>query len=101
MRIGVLDPLGAELTARAGALPRPAARIGAVLNRMPRQKPLAARSRVEVAAIHAHRHKGAVRLALYADEERPLGITLKIVQTLTFSLMYSAIKLAGPVPVGK
>ena len=31
----------------------------------------------------------------------PLGITLKIVQTLTFSLMYSAIKLAGPVPVGQ
>ncbi|MGC9953513.1 MAG: DMT family transporter [Rhizomicrobium sp.] len=30
-----------------------------------------------------------------------LGITLKIAQTLAFSLMYAAIKLAGPVPVGE
>lgn len=31
----------------------------------------------------------------------PLAITLKIGQTLTFSLMYAAIKLAGAVPVGE
>ena len=31
----------------------------------------------------------------------PLGIALKIAQTLTFSLMYAAIKLAGQVPVGE
>ena len=31
----------------------------------------------------------------------PLGISLKIAQTITFSLMYAAIKLAGPVPVGE
>jgi drug/metabolite transporter (DMT)-like permease len=30
-----------------------------------------------------------------------LGITLKLAQTLAFSLMYAAIKLAGPVPVGE
>ena len=30
-----------------------------------------------------------------------LGIVLKLAQTLTFSLMYAAIKLAGPVPVGE
>ncbi len=31
----------------------------------------------------------------------PLGIALKISQTLTFSLMYASIKLAGHVPVGE
>ncbi|MBU6297992.1 MAG: DMT family transporter [Alphaproteobacteria bacterium] len=31
----------------------------------------------------------------------PLGIGLKLAQTLAFSLMYAAIKLAGPVPVGE
>jgi drug/metabolite transporter (DMT)-like permease len=31
----------------------------------------------------------------------PLAITLKLGQTLTFSLMYAAIKLAGDVPIGQ
>ncbi len=31
----------------------------------------------------------------------PLGIALKLAQTLAFSLMYAAIKLAGAVPVGE
>ena len=29
------------------------------------------------------------------------GIALKLLATLTFSLMYVAIRLAGPVPVGE
>ena len=31
----------------------------------------------------------------------PLAISLKLAQTIAFTLMYSAIKLAGPVPVGQ